>query len=288
MNIKIRIVIILLTTFLIGCSNQNTAMIEKTIKYRERNVVSSVSLDNIKGNVRIVGWGEDFIEINTNKKLMFGLPSDMNLFDTVFFRDNSNELIIQTKIPARLSARIDLTIYVPFVLTEISISQESGNISVEKYLGSLNITAESGNHYIEFMGQTLRMNCRRSNVNLDILGYIPADIVLLGDGGEYDVRVEKAVGQTYLDVSCHHTNIGISISENIPHTLFLKSSEKRIHLKYKPDDMQIFNGTNMAISGTVGDVPQNCVIDINAVGGRIQMQRVKNTSRGGDVNQEIK
>ncbi len=281
---KIYAVIVLLMTFLIGCSNNNTVKIEKTIKYREKNAVSSVSLDNIKGNVHVIGWGEDFIEINTNKKLMFGLQSDMNLFDTVFFRDNSNELIIRTKIPARLNARIDMTIYVPFVLPEISIRQESGNITVEKYLGDLNIVSESGNHHITFMGQMLRMNCHKSHVDLDILSYRPADIVLIGDDGEYNMRMIKAAEQTYLDVSGQQTNINLNISENISHTLFLKSSEKRIHLRYKPDDMQIFNGTNMAISGTVGDNPQNCVIDINAVGGRIQMQRMKNTNRSGDVN----
>lgn len=281
---KIYVAIVLLMTFLIGCSNNNTVKIEKTIKYREKNAVSSVSLDNIKGNVHVIGWGEDFIEINTNKKLMFGLQSDMNLFDTVFFRDNSNELIIRTKIPARLNARIDMTIYVPFVLPEISIRQESGNITVEKYLGNLNIVSESGNHHITFMGQMLRMNCHKSHVVLDILSYRPADIVLIGDDGEYNMRMIKAAEQTYLDVSGQQTNVNLNISENISHTLFLKSSEKRIHLRYKPDDMQIFNGTNMAISGTVGDNPQNCVIDINAVGGRIQMQRMKNTNRSGDVN----
>ena len=281
MNMKIKIVIILLTTFLIGCSNQNTTKIEKTIKYRERNIVSSISLDNIKGNVHIIGWGEDFIEINTTKRLMFGIQSDMNLFDTVFFRDNSNELIIRTKIPARLNAKIDLVIYVPFVLSEISVSQESGNITVEKYLGSLNITAESGSHHIEFMGSMLRMNCHKSHVDLDIVGYRPADIVLIGDEGEYNVRMMKAAEQTYLDVSGHQTNVGISINENISHTLFLKSSEKRIHLKYKTDDMQIFSGANMAISGTVGNNPQCCIIDVNADGGRIQMQRIKNINRSG-------
>ena len=288
MNTKIRVAILLLTSLLVGCSNHNTANIEKTIKYRERNAVSSISLDNIKGNVRIIGWGEDFIEINTTKRLMFGLQSDLNLFDTVFFRDNSNELIIRAKIPARLNARIDLVIYVPFVLSEISISQEVGNISVEKYLGSLNITSESGSHRIEFMGQMLRMNCSKSHVDLDIVGYRPADIVLSGDGGEYNMRIAKVVGQTYIDVSGHQTNVGINISDQISHSLFLKSNEKRIHLRYKPDDMQIFSGTNMAIRGSVGDTPQDCIIDVNANGGRIIMQRGKNMSHSVDMTQEIK
>ena len=84
-------------------------------KYREKNPIEILKIESINGNIDLIGWSNNLIEIETNEIITSGFNNDIKLLDTLFIRDN-NELCITTKIPERVKGLINLKIFIPFML----------------------------------------------------------------------------------------------------------------------------------------------------------------------------
>ena len=271
------VVMAFLCLFVCGaCSNRNISKQEKAVKYREKNPVGSLNLTDIKGNIEICGWGEDFIEINTKKKLNIGLSSDLNLIEPSFYLSHQGpqaQLNIKTRVPARINARIDLTIYVPYSLESIYINQEIGNISIKNYFGDTTIKTEHGSHKVDFQGHILRISALKSRFDINVLCSNSADIVIDGDNTEYNVKFYNLSYQSFCDFDTDNCSINIFVAEHLSHYLAVRNSDSRINIKYKLDNMNIHNYSTMEITGRFGKYPSMFYLDVNAQSGRIAVHK---------------
>ena len=255
-----------------SCSNHNISKKEKNVKYREKNPVGSINLVDIKGNIDICGWGEDFIEINTKKKLNIGLSSDLNLIEPSFYLSHQGEqaqLNIKTRIPARINARIDLTVYVPYSLESIYIQQEVGNITIKNYFGDTTVKTEHGSHKIDFQGHILRVYALKSKFDINVLCSNSTDIVISGDSTDFNVRFFNLNYQSFCDFDTDNCNINLYVAEHLSHYLDVRNSDSRINIRYKLDNMNIYNYNTMEITGSSGKYPNMFYLDVNAQSGRI-------------------
>jgi hypothetical protein len=252
-----------------GClGNINNKVIN--IKYREKNAVEVIRIDSENGDVELIGWSKDSIEINTRKVLYSGFNTDQNLMDTVFDK-TENELNIRTKIPARVDGKIDLKVYVPYVLTKMYVNTRKGDITIEKALGDLEVTNSNGDCNISFQGNILRINSYRSRVNLDIKSYNSSDIVINNEEGDTKIEIETIGRDSYMDVKSLNGDVVIAISEEIDHELVATSNGRRITARYKLDNMSQIDGAYTSLSGSRGKTPGNFTLDITNENGKINL-----------------
>ena len=276
-----KLIILLLVVAFFSCSDNFLKRKELDIKYREKTPVESIRIDSLNGNIEIIGWSKDFIEINTKKKIISGLPTDVNLIDTVFFLDEEyNELNIKTKIPARINARIDLKIYIPFILLKIYLNSQRGNININKFLGDLELVCSNGVSSIDFQGNILRINSYKSKINLNLSSYNSCDIILNNEDGEINSFIYTIGNNSYLDIKSLNTNVSLFISEEIDHKLMIKNRNKGINIKYKLDNYQTLEGTYTSVSGNYGKNYNGLTIDINNENGKTNLQQIKLTLPG--------
>ena len=106
-------IIIFLFIFIISCKFLSFKKRVVNEKYREKTNIKILKIDSIDGNIDIIGWAHDSVEIGTQKEIFSGLSTDLNLMDTLFEK-NERELYIKTKIPTRINGKIDLKIYLPY------------------------------------------------------------------------------------------------------------------------------------------------------------------------------
>ena len=201
------------------------------IKYREKNPIEVMKVDSAFGNVEIIGWAKDFIEINTNKVLLSGFTQDVDLMDTLFNVD-ANELQIRTKIPARVEGKINLKIYVPFILSKVFVYSKNGDVFINKFIGDAEITNNSGNINMFFQGNILRVDSYKTNINLYIKSYNSNDIVINNENGNTNINIETVAKHSFLDIKSLNGDINLYTSFDIDHKLTAFNKNDSILLKY--------------------------------------------------------
>jgi len=253
-----------------SCSSNMVKNRVVNVKYREKSPVEIIKISSVNGNIDIIGWSKDFVEINTEKLLISGFLQDLNLLDTLFEKED-NTLNIKTKIPARIEGKINLKIYVPFILLKIYIDSKSGNIGINKYLGDVELTNKNGNINIIFEGSILRIDSYKSRINLYIKSYNSTDVVVNNEDGLTDINVETIGKSSYLDVKSFESDINIAIFKDIDHKLMLTNKNGTIDVKYNIFEKNTIEGTHNSISGKKGNGYNNLTIDVSNENGKINL-----------------
>ena len=241
---------------------------EVEIKYREKNPIEILKIDSTNGNVDITGWSNDFIEINTKKIILSGLTQDLDLMDTVFDK-NETSMNIKTKIPARVDGKIHLDIMIPFILLKLYINSPDGNISVSNYLGDIELTNNNGNISVDFQGNILRIDAKKSRINVNINTFNSADIVINNEEALTNVYVESVGKSSYLDIKSFKADINFIIADDIDHKMMITNKDKKINMKYDLYDRTSSEGKYSFISGKKGRNYSDFTIDISNENGKI-------------------
>jgi len=176
-EIKSYYILIILLTF-ISCINNSSKTIEISDKYREKNLVNSMEMELNKGNIEILGWSQNFIEIDIKKRLYSGLNNDLS-FITTDIQRKDYKVTVKTKIPPIIDGDIDLKIFVPYNLSFIFINCNDGKININDFLGDLNIINVKTDMDINFYGSILRIDSYSSNVNLNIRNVDNTDTIII-------------------------------------------------------------------------------------------------------------
>lgn len=271
-----RIFILLSLSLIITSCSRFFVSNEVNIKYREKNFIEIIRIDSTNGNIDIIGWPKDFIEINTKKKIEGGFTGDLNLMDTVFKFDNDNkELLIKTKIPARINGSIDLKIYIPFTLLKIFIDSKKGNIFINDYLGDVELTNSDGNTDMIFQGGLLRINSFNSNLNLVVKSYNSSDIIINSENSTNKIFFEAIGKVSYFDLISLNTITEIYLSYEIDHRIIIRADENDIGIKYRLNNQNIIKSRWTTVSGTYGKNPEFFNIDIHSENGKVNLIQLK-------------
>jgi len=249
----------------IGCAPNK----EVNVKYREKNPIETLKIDSLKGNVEVIGWAKDFIEINTNKVLVSGFNQDVNLMDTLFNIDEA-ELQVKTKIPTRVDGKINLKIYVPFVLLKLYVTSINGDININKFLGDVEITNRDGNINAVFQGGILRMDCYQTNINLYVKSYNSTDIVINNENGKTDIDIESVDKHSFLDIKSLNGDITLNSSFDIDHKITAVDKNDKIFLRYELEDKLFIRKEYNILTGRKGD-NINLTVDIFNENGKINL-----------------
>lgn len=230
------------------------------IKYREKNPIEVIKIDSMYGDIEISGWARDFIEINTNKILNSGFSQDIDLMDTLF-NLNGNELQVKTKIPARVEGKINLKIYIPFILEKLYINSEKGDIYINKFIGDAEITNYKGNINYLFQGSILRVNSYKTDINLYVRSYNSSDIVINNEEGTTNVNIETVAKHSFLDIKSSNGDINLFTAFDIDHTLTVFNKNDKINLRYDIFDKILIEKEYAILNGKRGE-GDNLTIDL--------------------------
>lgn len=240
-------------------------------KYRENNPIEILKIDSIYGNIDIIGWQNNLIEIESEKNISTGFQNDINLLDTIFTKNN-NELNISTKIPERVKGIINLKVFIPFMLLKIYIHSKSGNININKYLGDIELYQSKGNTNIVFYGNILRLNAENSKLNLNINSYNSSDIVIINKDGNTKVKINEIGYNSFIDAKSLNGDIDFLISDHIPHQ-FSVINQNKIYINYNYKKISSKSGKYNYIFGTSNSGKSKCIIDISNLIGKINIKK---------------
>ncbi len=239
-------------------------------KYRENNPIEILKIDSTNGNIDIIGWQNNIIEIESEKAISSGFQNDINLLDT-FFTKNNNELNISTKIPERVMGIINLKIFVPFMLLKIYINSQTGNININKFLGDIELYQNRGNTNITFYGNILRLNTENSKLNLNINSYNSSDIVIINKDGNTRVKINEIGYSSFVDIKSLNGDIDFSISDHISYQ-FSVINQNKINISYDYKKITSKFGKYNYISGVSNKNKLKCIIDISNMIGKINLK----------------
>ncbi len=227
MKIKYLIPVIIICVISFSCLKSETLV----IKYREKNPVRELNIENASGNLDIIGWSKNFIEITGNKKLFSGINSDLKGMEIKFDYKN-NDFYITTKIPARINGKIDLLINVPYSLLKINIDTGDSNVNIEKYLGNLDIKNKKGWLTFDFYGNFLRVNAVNSIIDFNLLGDNSLDASVNNDEGNTTCDLINCSNDSYLDINTNKGIINLNIAKSIAHVISSFSKKYMLNIDY--------------------------------------------------------
>jgi len=245
-------------------------------KYREISPVDLLNINSNKGDIEIIGWAKDTIEISIKKYLFSGIQNDINLISISFLKEEK-QLSVNTVIPARVDGKIDMKIYVPFILLKINLHSNKGDINISKYLGNLDIFNNNGSISIDFQGNLLRINSNDSKIDLNIKSNNSSDIVINNEDGNIKVNVSEIGNRSYLDIKSVNGNILLNLQNQINHDLFVLNENKNINLNYKLKNYKFIEGTTNYLYGTkniINNNFNNLKIYIKNINGKININQV--------------
>lgn len=275
-----KIIILFLLSFLclFHCKNYHFSHKITTAKYREKNKIDILNINSSNGNINIKGWERDTVEIATKKILLNGLANDLNLMD-ITFQIDLNKMIIATKIPARIEGKIDLDIYVPYILLNIVIESNNGNIVIKDFLGNIDITNNSGDLDINFQGCILRVNSNNSRLNVDNYSLNDVDMILNNQDGNIRLNIYDSGKISFFDLFSTNGNINLNISEDKTQEVDIITSNKNIFSNYfiNPDIYQ--DGNQTFINYIKGKKKNPLKINVLNINGRIAFQELDNKNR---------
>ena len=268
-------ILLLFNIFLILSCNISIFKKNKSIqtKYREKNPIEILRIESLNGNIDIIGWSNDLIEIETNKIINSGFRNDINLLNTLFIK-NENELCITTKIPERVKGIINLKIYIPFILLKIYIASHKGDINITKYLGDIELKHVKGNANINFYGNILRLESEKSKINLNIRSFNSSDIVIINKNGNTKVKVDEIGNSSFIDIKSINGDIDLLISDKISYQ-FSAINQNKININFEYNEI-----SSLKYNYIIGTKLQNknkCLFEISNMNGKIN---IKNFNKG--------
>ncbi len=237
-----------------------------TIKYREKNPITELTINSSNGNIDILGWPKNFIEIIGNKKLISGISSDLKQMNINFSRTNQ-KFIITTKIPSRLNGKIDLLINIPYSLLTIDINSDTGNINIERYLGNLLVNNKSGNIIFDFYGNFLRINTDNSKIKFNILGNNFCDVYINNESGNTSCDLINSSADSYLDIITNNGNINLNISKKNPHLISSISKKYMLNIDYNVDEKIYAKGSYNFLKANFGNSKRPIKINLTNLNG---------------------
>ncbi|MBN2544861.1 MAG: hypothetical protein JXB50_03625 [Spirochaetes bacterium] len=271
------IIIYLFLIFFFNCSKITNFSV-KTLneKYREITPVDLLYINSNKGDIEIIGWAKDTIEIRTKKYLYTGLANDINLMSIKFLKEGK-KISVDSVIPARVDGKIDIKFYIPFILLKIFIDSNIGNINISNYLGNLDITNNNGSIQIDFQGNFLRINSNDSKIDLNIKSYSSSDMIINNEDGNIKINVSEIGNKSYLDIKSINGNILLNLQNKINHDLVVLNENKNIDINYKLRNYNFIEGTTNYLYGTkniLNNNLNNLKIYIKNINGKIIVNEV--------------
>lgn len=272
-NNTIKKLIIFLFLLLISCKFLKLKPKIVNIKYREKNPIEILNIHSLDGDIDIIGWAKDLIEIDTKKTIFSGLANDLNLMDTMF-EVHEKELIIKIKKPVRIDGKIDLKIYIPYILLKIYIDSKQGDIIINKYLGDVEIKNIEGNINFDFQGNILRIKSYKSKININVASYNSCDMIINNEEGDIKINIDAIGKSSYLDVKSINSNINLNIVDNIDHKLFIYNENKKTNIYYDLDEKSLINEANNYLTGKKGKNYKDFILNISNINGKILLQEI--------------
>lgn len=228
------IFLILLTVSLFSCRFSFNFYKPIETKYREKDQIDVLKVNASFGDIGIIGWSKNFIEIKSIKKLISGFPTDRYLLETNFIKNN-NELTINAKIPSRVKGTINLVIYIPVTLYKVYVSSQNGIISIDKYLGDIELVNETGDININYYGSILRITTNSARIYLNIFSQNSTDIVINNENGNNYINLANTAPSSFFDINSVNGNIDLIIPENIRHNLNIITKNNNYYSYYEFD-----------------------------------------------------
>jgi len=265
------LIIILLTLILLSCFQKKSI----SIKYREKNQIDIVKINSLNGNVSITGWAKDAIEIYAKKRILSGFPTDLKNIDTKF-ELNDKEFIINSIIPARINGVIDLDIYLPYSILKLLINSNNGNIYITNILSDVELINNTGNIDLNFLGSFLRINAKKSNLNVIINTNESSDLIINNDNGDTSCILKSIGTNSFCDINSINGNINIILNQNLPHNLNVFYKEKMLNINYKLNNEILIKSYYNFLKGTNGNENNNINIYINSTNGNILIHKDQN------------
>jgi DUF4097 and DUF4098 domain-containing protein YvlB len=242
-------------------------------KYREKNPIEKLRIESLNGDIDLIGWSNNLIEIETNAMITSGFKNDINLLDTEFIK-TGNELNITTKIPERVKGIINLKIYIPYMLLKIYINSQKGNINITKYLGDLEINQSRGNNNINFYGNILRLESDKTKINLNIKSFNSSDIIIINKEGNTKIKIDEIGQSSFMDIKSINGDIDLSISDHIS-CQFSVINQNRININFEYDEVSSLKNKYNFIIGTKLKNINKCLFEISNLNGRINIKDFK-------------
>lgn len=244
-----------------------------TTKYREKNPIEILKIESLNGNIDLIGWSNNLIEIETNKLITSGFKNDIKLLDTLFIK-NEKELTITTKIPERVKGIINLKIYIPYMLLKIYISSQKGDINISKYLGDIEIKQIRGNANINFYGNILRLESEKSKINLNIWSFNSSDIIIINKDGNTKVKVDEIGYSSFIDIKSINGDIDFSISDETS-CQFTAINQNKININFEFNEVSSLKNKYNYITGTKLKNKNKCLFEISNLNGKINLRDFK-------------
>jgi len=236
-------------------------------KYREKNQVKLLSITLPRGSIEIKGWANDFIEIESNKKIKNKLSFDSRLIKLDFI-SNKGKLEVTVSIPERVRGSLDLKINVPYNLMKIIINTQDSNIKINDFFGDAEINSNKGLIDMDFQGSILRVVSEESTINLNINTINSSDIFIKNKTGDVNVNVSAVREDSFLDIKSLSGNIYLSINKEISHRFSL-TYKNEIDIQYKYGKIADMKGEYNYLSGFVNNYSYK--IDLSNINGKITM-----------------
>jgi len=236
---------------LTSCINNFNKVTGISNKYREKNLVNSIEVELNKGNIEILGWSQNFIEIDTKKILYSGLNNDL-LFITTDIDRKDYKIIIKTKIPPSINGSINLKISVPYNLSFIFINCNNGKININDFLGDLSIINVETDMDINFYGSILRIDSYSSNVNLNIKNLDNTDAIIKNDRGNLFLIIDALENKSFLDLETLSGKTNLYIDKNISHTIQLVNIDGKYDFQYEIKNQKTINSSYTMFSASYG------------------------------------
>ena len=268
-------ILLLINIFLILSCNISIFKKNKSIqtKYREKNPIEILRIESLNGNIDIIGWSNDLIEIETNKIINSGFRNDINLLNTLFIK-NENELCITTKIPERVKGIINLKIYIPFMLLKIYITSHKGNINITKYLGDIELKHVKGNANINFYGNILRLESEKSKINLNVRSFNSSDIIIINKDGNTKVKIGEIGSSSFIDIKSINGDIDLFISDQIS-CKFSAINQNKININFDYNEESSSKEKYNSITGIRHQNKNKCFFEISNMNGKINLKDFK-------------
>lgn len=125
-----------------------------------------VTVRNTEGNISIVTWGKEYVEVNAEKKTTWGM-SELDKVDIVV-TTNPDNLLIETKVlqkNARVTVNYDIKLPRNVIMSNIDV--QNGDVYLEGTNGSTIITASLGGVRVKNTSGYLTVTAEAGKIELE-------------------------------------------------------------------------------------------------------------------------
>lgn len=267
--------ILIFLFFITSCGKISTK--REIERYREINPLEQVTVNLNRGDVEIVGWSRDFVEIEIKRMIFSGLANDINLITIDFLKDAKN-FLINGNVPARVNGSVFMRIYLPFMLLKANLNLGASNLSMTKFFGNSDIVNSEGSIFVDFYGTFLRVYSSKGAVDVNVKSSLPVDISAVTEKSDIKINISEIGRASFLDVKSSEGDILLNLFTKIEHELFATSRNKNIAINYKLNNLKVIDGEISYLSGKLGSLKSPfdyAKIYLSNVAGKIIVNQAK-------------